>query len=137
VDDPATEVAVVGGAVELRREEGGKKRVYLVTATKAGEVHVREPGSDAVLVTEKFQLRRGGDVLVKVTADKLAAARKAKAGDLQPVAADQRKALEWVLSVGGYFSANINGQLRAVMPGSTIPDGPLASTSSGSPTAKP
>ena len=111
VDDPATEVVVKGGAVELRREEGGKKRVYLVTATKAGEVEVREPGSTDALVMEKFQLRRGGDVLVKVTADKLAAARRPKAGPPapSPPASDpDRRLAEWVRSLGGNWGVTVD-----------------------------
>jgi len=117
VDDPATEVAVKGGAVELRREENGKKRVYLVTATKDGEVEVREPGSDTVLVMEKFQVRRGGDVLVKVTAEKLAAARPPKAAPGQPnqqatapLTLAQRAAVEWVLANDGIITVFKDGR---------------------------
>ena len=75
VDDPNVEVVVKGEAVEIRREENGKKRVFLVKAGKDGEVEVREPGSDAVLVMEKFKVTRAGKVEVLVTAEKLAAAR--------------------------------------------------------------
>ena len=43
------------GGVEIRREENGKKRIFLVKAGKDGEVEVREPGSETVLVMEKFR----------------------------------------------------------------------------------
>ncbi|HYH66525.1 MAG TPA: protein kinase [Urbifossiella sp.] len=117
VDDPNTEVVVKGGAVELRRDEDGKKRVYLVTATKDGEVEVREPGSTERLVMEKFQLRRGGDVLVKVTAEKLAAARRPQPASGQPkqqaptpLTPAQRAAVEWVLANDGVITVFKDGR---------------------------
>ena len=60
VDDPNVEVVVKGEGVEIRREENGKKRVFLVKAGKDGEVEVREPGSETVLVMEKFKVTRAG-----------------------------------------------------------------------------
>jgi eukaryotic-like serine/threonine-protein kinase len=106
VDDPDIEVVVKGGAVEIRREENGKKRVYLVSAGMDGEVEVREPGSETVLVMEKFKVTRAGKVEVLVTAARLAAARKAKDG---PRLDPDRKAAEWVLKNSGTVRVLCNG----------------------------
>jgi formylglycine-generating enzyme required for sulfatase activity len=76
VDDPNTEVVVKGGAVEIRHDDNGRKRVFQVRATENGEVEIREPGSSIVLVTESFKLERGGHAIVHVPADRLAAVRR-------------------------------------------------------------
>ena len=109
VDDPDVEVVVKGGVAELRTEENGKKRVYLVTAGKDGEVEIREPGSTTALVVEKFQVKRGDKTLVKVTAEKLAAGRKPK--EVASVDPD-RRAAAWVLSIGGTIVVSESGKER-------------------------
>lgn len=117
VDDPNTEVVVKEGGVEIRREDNGKKRVFLVKAGKDGEVEVREPGSDTVLVMEKFKVRRGDKTVLTVTAAKLAKGRKNV--DLD------RKAAEYVLSIGGKARLTADGVQRDPTTVGELPRGPF------------
>ncbi len=73
VDDDNVEVVVKGTSVEILDPDGKR---YLVSAGKDGEVEIREKGTDNVLVTEKFRVKRGGKSVVSVSNEKLAAARK-------------------------------------------------------------
>jgi serine/threonine protein kinase len=117
VDDPNTEVVVKDGGVEIRREENGKKRIFLVKAGKDGELEVREPGSDVVLVMEKFKLTRAGKIEVLVTSEKLAAARKKVDTD--------RLAAEYVLSIGGNPRLQANGKEVNPKAVGELPRGPF------------
>ncbi|MBI1914598.1 MAG: hypothetical protein HYS12_07650, partial [Planctomycetes bacterium] len=95
------------------------KREFTLTAGK-GEIEVLE--KDGIkLVTRQFELTRGGKTTVKVTLQELADARKPKDPGPAvkkdppaiPAAADpDRRAAEWVLSIGGTINIKENGKER-------------------------
>ncbi len=103
VDDPDVEVVVrQQGVVVVDRTT---KREFVLTAGD-GEVEVYEKESGLKLGTKAFTLTRGGKERVHVTLDVTRArpgdggARVAR-GDLD------RRAAEWVLSVGGYLDLDV------------------------------
>jgi len=124
VDDPNVEVVVKGMTVEILDPKGKR---YLVSAGKDGEVEIREKGTDSVLVTEKFRVKRGDKVVVSVSNDRVVAARK-KDG-VKPkemvLPTDERKAAEWVLKQGGRIDGTFGGKKLGLGLGDAIPDGPF------------
>lgn len=81
VEDPGVEVVVKGEAVEIRREENGRRMTYLVKAGQDGEVEVRQAGTDIVLAMETFKVSRAGKVEVRVTNERLARKRESSASE--------------------------------------------------------
>ena len=128
VDDKDVEVKIVQNGVVVQDKTA--KREFTLTAGK-GEIEVFE--RDGVkLATKKFELTRNGKTTVKVTLQELAEARKpkpkpkveprpAKGGDAD------RKAAEWVLSIGGSRPRERTGS-QAIKAAADLPREPFRLT---------
>jgi uncharacterized membrane protein/tRNA A-37 threonylcarbamoyl transferase component Bud32 len=108
IDDPETEARLKDGKLILTGPDD-KVRYTLAPGERdrkmdAGSYRVRVEGVDGLtLDTKEFTLKQGGKVTIRVTVDPRAAARS-----LDP----DRKAAEWVLSLGG--TVRVNDQDREV-----------------------
>jgi serine/threonine protein kinase/Leucine-rich repeat (LRR) protein len=95
VDDDRVEVVVKQNGVEVRDKT--KERVFVLTAGK-GEVEFFDPETGVKMTTRRFSLSRGGRNRVSVRMAELAVKPALPTAD--------RKAAEWVLSVGGRVQVN-------------------------------
>jgi hypothetical protein len=104
MNDAETETRIKNGKLVLTGPDG-KVRYTLSRSERnkkidAGPYHVRVEGADGLAVdTPEFTLKKDGKVVVRVTA-----ARRAVAKNSDP----DRRAAEWVLSIGGVVK--VNGQ---------------------------
>jgi serine/threonine protein kinase/Leucine-rich repeat (LRR) protein len=113
VDDPTIELKVTQNGIIAYDKTS--KREFTLTAGK-GEIEVLE--KDGVkLTTKKFQLTRGGKTTIKVTLEELADARKPKDPD--------RRAAEWVLSIGGHVWIKQEGKPVQVKAAADLPRQPF------------
>ena len=131
VDDKDIEVKIVQNGVVVQDKTA--KREFTLTAGK-GEIEVTEKNG-VNLATKKFELTRNGKTTVTVTLQELAVVRgaqakiepKAAAGGPMPkiepgpagVGDADRKAAEWVLSIGGMV--RVNGQDREIKAAADLP----------------
>jgi serine/threonine protein kinase len=115
VDDDHVEVVVKQNGVELRDKT--KDRKFVLTAGE-GEVEFFDPDTGAKMATKKFTLTRSGMETVTARMAELAAKNPVvpEAGDAD------RRAAEWVLSIGGYVGISDIGRVRAAK---DLPAGPF------------
>ena len=110
VDDAAVEVVVKQNGVVVR--DRTTQREFVLTAGN-GEVEVYEKASGLKLATKKFTLTRGGKETVSVRLE--AVKRPLPAGDAE------RRAAEWVLSIGGKVKIRVVQKEREVAAAKDLP----------------
>ena len=113
VDARDIEIAVKQNGVVV--QDRTTKREFVLTAGD-GEIEVYEKASGLKLATKKFTLTRGGKQTVAV---------ELKPTPQQPalVGGNDRKAAEWVLSLGGRVVLAVDDTTRDVGPGDKLPEG--------------
>jgi len=115
IDDPETEARIKNGKLILTGPDD-KVRYTLAPSERdkkidAGPYKVRVEGAEGLtLDTPEFILKKGGKVTVRVTMEPKVAAK-----NLDP----DRKAAEWVLSLGGMV--RVNGQDREIKVATDLP----------------
>jgi hypothetical protein len=112
VDDPTVEVAIKQGGAVVR--DPSTQREFVLTAG-AGEVEVFEKASGLKLATRKFTLTRGGRETLVVQLE----------GGKRPARDADRRAAEWVLSIGGRVVIRARDREREIGPGKRLPAGPF------------
>ncbi|HVC95922.1 MAG TPA: hypothetical protein VND64_19690, partial [Pirellulales bacterium] len=119
VDDPTIEIKIRQNGVEVQDKTSQRK--FTLTAVE-GEIEVLEKNG-IKRTTKQFELTRGGTTTVKVTLDELADLRRPKdavaAVNNDPTAIvattdPDRRAAEWVLSIGGTIKVRENGKERSI-----------------------
>jgi Leucine-rich repeat (LRR) protein len=126
VDDPDVEVTVRQGGAVVR--DRSRKREFVLTAGD-GELEVFEKASGMRLTTRKFTLTRGGRETVEVRLEEVRAKKPAVAAGAWSGKQDKargdadRRAAEWVLSVGGVATIRMEGQDQEIAPGKGLPAG--------------
>ncbi|MBM4071908.1 MAG: hypothetical protein FJ271_23725 [Planctomycetes bacterium] len=123
VADDKVEVKITHNNVVI--EDKTSKREFTLTAGK-GEIEVWE--KDGIkLATKKFELTRGGKTTLTVTWQELAQARKTKSEPRPSASGDpDRRAAEWVLSIGG--SVRVNDGERDTKAAAALPRAPFRLT---------
>ncbi len=124
VDDPAVEVKIVQNGVVV--QDKTSKREFTLTAGK-GQIEVLEKDG-LKLATRQFELTRGGKTTVRVTFQELADARRPKIdpeSEPRPLGSGDpdRRAAEWVLSIGGAIKFKENGTERRIEAVGDLPRG--------------
>jgi eukaryotic-like serine/threonine-protein kinase len=119
MDDKEVEARIKNGKLILSGPDG--KDRYTLTANdrskelEASPYKIRVEGADGlVLDTPEFTIKKGQQVTVRVTLEQKAVVKKDKP-DLDP----DRKAAEYVLSIGG--AVKVNGQDREVKAAADLP----------------
>ncbi len=125
ITDPDVEARIKNGKLVLVGADGKEK--YTITSADrnktidAGQYSIRVEGADGLaLNTSEFTLRKNGQVTVRVTLDPKLAKKADPKKDVPNLEAD-RKAAEYVLSVGG--SVKLNGEDRDIKAAADLPKG--------------
>src|SRR5262249_27230729 len=119
VDDDRVEVVVKQNGVEVRDKT--KDRVFVLTAGK-GEVEFFDPDTGVKMTTRRFSLSRGGRDRVSVRMAELAVK------PAPPTKDADRRAAEWVLSIGGTITVIVNAQDREIKALTELPGDRFALT---------
>jgi serine/threonine protein kinase len=126
INDPDVETRIKNGKLVLIGPDG-KERYTISSVDRnkkidAGAYTIRVEGADGlVLDTNEFTLNKNGQVTVRVTLDPTVVAKKSDPPKKDLPKFDDRKAAEWVLSVGGWVE--VNGRKVTAM--KDLPDGSL------------
>jgi hypothetical protein len=112
VDDPSLEVTVKENGAVIR-DPRGKRTITLTAGEHDLEVSVKDTEGEFRSLTKKFTLLRGGKEIVRIRREVLG----------EPVVAGDRKAAEWVLSIGGTVGIRSNGKEQEITAAKDLPAG--------------
>lgn len=122
VNDSKVEITVKQNGVEVF-DKSTERRFELTAGT--GEIEVYEPASGLKLATKRFTLTRGGRETLNVIQE-LAKAKAELDPELDLKSKDQdRRAAQWVISLGGKVILDVDGQSRETDAARNIPEQPF------------
>nr|MCU0982121.1 protein kinase [Pirellulaceae bacterium] len=128
VEDPNVEIRIVQNGLVV--QDPTSQREFTLSAGK-GEIEVLE--KDGIkLATRQFELTRGGTTRVKVTWEEPAQVRQTpKEPAASPGSDPDRRAAEWVLSIGGTVQVGQDGLAQGIANAAGPPPGEFALTHIG------